>query len=104
VPVFKLTLWETSIARDEEIYLVIADTKERAAALLRKLHTQACETGEAAKSSQVTCVYHPDDEQHEVWQLEPNDIVGGNEGIEDEDGNEVELDESNDFGPVMFTE
>jgi hypothetical protein len=45
VPVFKLTLWETSIARDEEIYLVIADTKERAAALLRKLHTRRARQG-----------------------------------------------------------
>jgi hypothetical protein len=90
--------------RDEDTYYVLADTKERASALLSKLHDQACETGKSVESSSVTCLYHPDDEQHQVWQLDPNDIIDGREGITDEDGNAVELDETNDCGPVTFPE
>lgn len=93
MPVYKLMIWETSVARDREVYLVAADTKQRAAALLRKLHTQAIQTGEEVRSDQVTCLNRHDDEQHEVWALSPNDIIDGDEGIEDEDGYEVELDE-----------
>jgi hypothetical protein len=33
---------------------------------LSKLHDQACETDKPVESSSVTCLYHPDDEQHEV--------------------------------------
>ena len=56
------------------------------------------------ESSSVTCLYHPDDEQHQVWQLDPSEIVDSRDGITDEDGNAVELDETNDFGPVTFSE
>ena len=90
--------------RDEDTYYVLADTKERAAALLSKLHDHACETGKPVESSSATCLYHPDDEQHQVWQLGPNDIIDAREGIMDEDGNAVEPDETNDFGPVTFRE
>ena len=98
MPTYKLTLWGTQVLRDEDTYYVIADTKERAAALLSKLHDQACETGKPVGSGSVTCFYHPDDEQHQVWQLDPNEIIDAREGIADEDGNAVELDETNDSG------
>ena len=104
MPTYKLTLWGTQVLRDEDTYYVLADTKERAAALLSKLHDHACETGKPVESSSVTCLYHPDDEQHQVWQLDPNDIIDAREGIMDEDGNAVEPDETNDFGPVTFRE
>ena len=63
MPTYKLTLWGTQVLRDEDTYYVLADTKERAAALLSKLHDQACETGKPVESSSATCLYHPDDEQ-----------------------------------------
>ncbi len=105
---YVLTIWASQTLLDEATYHVTANSKKEAAALLMQLHNQASERGIAIECPEVTCAWRVPEQQHQVWRLDPNEIVRASEGVKDEDENPVEYDDDDGddgeaTGPVTFT-